>query len=327
VPLYETYAQILLGMNDLPTFVQRRGGSYRGEGEAMAQFGTAAARGVTSGVFSPVWGRFEGKHVNLNHSTAALSTSDADYWKFEGGIDAATLDNGYGRLIFGVTGHYSEAKSEVSSFFGNGRINVSGGGVGGTATWLGDDGLYVDSQARVSWYNGDLTSALTGPMTRGNDGFGYALSTEGGKRFAIGEGWSLTPQLQATYSNVDFDTFLDRFGAVVSLSQADSLLGRAGLSLDHRNSWRDGSGQMTRSDIYGIANVYYEFLDGSSVDVSGTRFANAGDRLWGGVGAGGSFSWNNDRYALFGEVSYKTSLDDLGDSYSYKGTAGLRLRW
>jgi outer membrane autotransporter protein len=84
---------------------------------------------------------------------------------------------------------------------------------------------------------------------------------------------------------------------------------------------------MTRSDIYGIANVYYEFLDGSSVDVSVTRLANAGDRLWGGIGAGGTFSWNSDRYALFGEVSYNTSLDDVGDSYSYKGTAGFRLRW
>jgi fibronectin-binding autotransporter adhesin len=185
----------------------------------------------------------------------------------------------------------------------------------------------VDNQARVSWYNGDLTSALTGPMTRGNDGFGYALSTEAGKRLGFAQGWSITPQLQATYSNVNFDSFLDRFGAQVSLGHADSLLGRAGLSLDHRRTWQDGSGQIMRSDVYGITNLYYEFLDGSSVDVAGTRFANAGDRLWGGIGAGGSFSWNNDRYALFGEASYNTSLDDVGDSDSYKGTAGFRLRW
>lgn len=45
-----------------------------------------------------------------------------------------------------------------------------------------------------------------------------------------------------------------------------------------------------RSHINGIANLYYEFLDSTSVDVSGTRFANSGDRLWGSIGTGGTFS-------------------------------------
>lgn len=52
------------------------------------------------------------------------------------------------------------------------------------------------------------------------------------------------------------------------------------------------------------------------------------------IGAGGAgacwapaLSWADDRYALFGEVSYNTSLDHVGESYSYKGVAGLRARW
>ena len=120
---------------------------------------------------------------------------------------------------------------------------------------------------------------------------------------------------------MDFDTFRDRFGAIVSLGRAESLLGRAGVSLDHQRAWRDASGQVLRSDVYGIANVHYEFLDGVNVDVSGTNFASSADRLWGSVGAGGTFSWANDRYAVFGELSYKASLDEPGDNYSYKGTA------
>jgi fibronectin-binding autotransporter adhesin len=62
--------------------------------------------------------------------------------------------------------------------------------------------------------------------------------------------------------------------------------------------WLDASGRATRAHFYGIANFYYEFLDGTTVDVSGTRFASIDDRLWGGLGVGGTHSWADDRYAL-----------------------------
>jgi outer membrane autotransporter protein len=327
VPLYESYGQVVLGLNELSSLQQRVGNRHRGGSDAMAQMGPVKAAASGPVAVGPVWGRFEGRRTNLNPSTTARSTSDTDYLKFEAGIDATALDNSFGKLVLGLTSHYNEADAAITSFFGNGTIRTRGGGIGGTATWYGNDGFYVDGQARASWYSSNLTSALVGAMTSGNDGFGYALGVESGKRLSVGNGWSLTPQAQLTYAAVDFDNFIDRFGALVSLDNADSLLGRAGLSLDHQRSWRDSSGQLLRSDVYGIANLHYEFLEGTRVDVSGTSFANSQDRLWGGMGGGGAFSWANDRYAVYGEASVNTSLDDFGDSYSYKGTAGFRLRW
>jgi fibronectin-binding autotransporter adhesin len=73
--------------------------------------------------------------------------------------------------------------------------------------------------------------------------------------------------------------------------------------------------------------VYYEFLDGVSVNVSGTNFTSANERLWGGIGLGGTHSFANDRYAFFGEVAVNTSLTDFGDSYSLNGNVGFRMRW
>jgi fibronectin-binding autotransporter adhesin len=148
-----------------------------------------------------------------------------------------------------------------------------------------------------------------------------------GKRVGLGGGWSLTPQAQLVYSSVAIDSFLDRFGARVSLDDGDSLLSRLGLSLDHRNAWRDANGRMTRSNVYGIGNLYYEFLDGTVANVSGTTFANANERLWGGLGAGGTLSFADDKYALYGEITVKTGLDHFGDSYMVSGTAGFRMRW
>ena len=84
---------------------------------------------------------------------------------------------------------------------------------------------------------------------------------------------------------------------------------------------------MACSNLYGIANLYYEFLDRSTVDVEGVQFANADDRTWGGIGAGGSYSWSDDKYSVFGEASINSSLSDFADSYSLDGLAGFRLSW
>lgn len=174
------------------------------------------------------------------------------------------------------------------------------------------------------FYRSDLSSVLAGSMIHGNEGFGYAAET--GKRIGLGNGWLLTPQAQLSYAKVGFDSFADRFGAQVALRDGDSLLGRAGLALNHQRTWNDGTG-IVRSDVYGIANLRYEFLNGTNVDVTGIGFANTQDRLWGSIGGGGTYSWANGRYAVFGEVSYNASLNNSSDNRNYKGTGGFRLTW
>ncbi|WP_080583248.1 autotransporter outer membrane beta-barrel domain-containing protein [Bradyrhizobium elkanii] len=259
----------------------------------------------------------------MRPSNTTGSTLNSDDFKAQAGLDGLALENNYGRLIVGLTLQYGLTTAYVNSFFGNGRIRAEGTGVGATATWYGDNGVYIDGQMQTMFFRGDLTSDLVGSMTHGNEGLGYAFSVEGGKRFTVGNGFSLTPQAQLAYSKVNFDGFTDRFGALVSLGNADSLLGRVGLSLNHRKSWSGGA----RSDLYAIGNLHYEFLDGTNVDVAGTGFASANDRLWGSIGGGGSYSWAGGRYTLFGEATYRASLQDAGDNHSYKGTAGLRVVW
>jgi outer membrane autotransporter protein len=326
VPLYENYGQVLLGMNELPTLQQRVGNRYWGGSEAMPRAGIPPVPGAASPTPTAFWGRIEGGHSDLQPSTTTGSTTKADQLKVQTGLDGLALENKRGRLIVGLTAQYGLTTANVASFFGNGRIRVEGTGVGSTLTWYGDNGFYVDGQAQSMFYRSDLSSTLPGSLTHGNEGFGYAFGAETGKRFGVGNGWSLTPQAQLSYSKVGFDSFADRFGAQVALRDADSLLGRAGLALNHQNIWTDRSG-IVRSDIYGIANLHYEFLSGTNVDVAGTGFANAQDRLWGSIGGGGTYSWANGRYTVFGELSYNASLNDSSNNRSYKGTGGFRATW
>src|SRR3546814_9952105 len=136
-------------------------------------------------------------------------------------------------------------------------------GLGATLTWYSPDGFYADAQARFSWFSSDLKSTILGRLAKNNDGEGQAFSMELGKRWAAGSKLSITPQVQLTWSDIGFDAFTDPHGALVSNDYCKNLEGRAGISLDHRNSWQDSSGKSRRSHVYGIANLNYEFLDGT----------------------------------------------------------------
>lgn len=86
-------------------------------------------------------------------------------------------------------------------------------------------------------------------------------------------------------------------------------------------------GQIRRSNVYAIANLYQELMGDISVKVAGINFGAGNDRTWGGIGAGGTYTWADDKYALYGEGSLNTSFKHFADSYSLKGTAGFRVRW
>jgi len=136
---------------------------------------------------------------------------------------------------------------------------------------------------------------------------------EAGQKVALGNEWSLTPQAQLAYSSIDFDGFTDPFGANVSLRQGDSLKGRLGVATNYDN---DTAGR----HVYGIANLTYEFLDGTSVAVSGTDLSFEQQRFGGELGLGGTYKWADGKYALHGEALASTSF---AGGYGFKGTIGF----
>jgi len=321
-PLYEAYPQALLALNGLPTLQQRAGNRYWNDA-------TPASASSTGTSFLPLWARIEGQHQTVNPSTSTTGTRwSADQTKLQMGLDGVLMESDAGRLFAGITAQYGRASNDVRSFFGNGNIGVSGYSIGGTATWAAQNDFYIDAQAQVTWYDSDLTSDAVGQrMVNGNKGFGQAFGIEAGQRLAVNDTWSITPQAQLVYSSVRFDGFNDRYGARVNLDKGESLTSRLGVSLDHNAVWNNGAGQIARSTFYGVANLYYEFMGDTRVDLAGVPLSERPDRLWGGIGVGGTVNWKDDRYAVYGELLVKTSLENPGDSHGYQGTVGVRARW
>ncbi|WP_287461111.1 autotransporter outer membrane beta-barrel domain-containing protein [Sphingomonas sp.] len=303
VPVYEAYGQTLLALTDIGTMQQRTGNRQWAATE--------------SGKPSGIWGRMQAGRSRPNATVStSLADVNVDSWKMEIGADHVLSERGDGAsLVLGVLGGYGEANASIASVYGGGSIKTKGYSAGATLTWFGPKGFYIDGRAQATWFDSRLRSAVLGTLADGNHGFGQTYSLEVGKRAPVGAKLSVTPQIQMVYQHVTFDRFSDPHGAAVSSHLGGSLKSRWGLSVERQDAGRY---------LYGIANLSYEWLDGTVADVAGTPIRRENHRLWGELGVGGSALIGN-RLTLFGEASANTAINDFGKSYSVKGNAGIRL--
>lgn len=323
-PIYEVYADVLQSFNQLDTLQQRLGNRSWSSGTTVATSATnadSAGRGM--------WGRILGRQVSIDPRRSTTGANyDVDIWQLQGGADGELYSGDAGDLVLGFSGRYGTVSADVSSTFGDGSIRSTGFGLDGSMTWYGTSGLYLDAQANATWYDSDLTSsAVASGRISGNDGFGYAFGLEAGQQIALGANWSVTPQAQLTYSRIDYDDFTDPFGGAVSLKDAHRLRGRLGMSADYENSWADRNGQTRRLHAYGVANLYYDLQSNSDVRVSGVKFVTEQEALWGGLGLGGTYSWGDDKYAIYGEATVDTSLNNFGHTHTLTGRMGLNVKF
>lgn len=323
-PLYEAYATVLQSFNKLDTLQQRVGNRAW-----MAGVIDTGALPEAAGANSGIWGRIVGRRTNLD---SRYSTTGADIdvgtWQLQAGADQQLYSGEAGQLVGGLSARYGTIAGDVSSMFGAGSISSSGYGLGGSLTWYGSGGFYLDGQANLTWYDSAIASSTAATrLVSGNDGFGYALGVEAGQQIALTDNWSITPQAQLTYSDVRYDRFADIYGAAVALKEGNDLNFRLGLSADYENSWIDEAGDSKRLHAYGIANLYYDVLPDGRTDLAGVELVNTQDNLWGGLGLGGTYNWGGDKYALHGEAGVNTSLVNFGASYSLAGTAGITVKF
>ncbi|MEN5278222.1 autotransporter outer membrane beta-barrel domain-containing protein, partial [Brucella sp. TWI432] len=106
-----------------------------------------------------------------------------------------------------------------------------------------------------------------------------------------------------------------------------SLTARLGLAANYANSWKGHDGRMVNTSLYGIANLYQELMGDARMNYAGTHMATDSDDTWGGIGAGGTYAWADNKYALYGEGSINTSLNHFSDSYALKGNVGFKVKW
>ncbi|WP_448146194.1 autotransporter family protein [Labrys miyagiensis] len=329
------YADILVNFADatLGTLQQRTGNRIWPNGTPQVAADLPSSQVMKYAATGPViygqgaWGRIGGQYTSIDPKSGTPYTLSLGF--LQAGYEGTAYETGAGDLTVGAyamvgTSHadIDVSRDPATGAARSGKITTTGYGLGGNLTWLGADGLYADAVGQLTFYESSLSNKAGGD----NQGWSGTASLEIGKRFELGSGWSVVPQAQLAYTHVDFDSFTDINSSRVTLGDGDSLRGRLGLRVENNASWKNGEGKTDRLQIYGIANLSYGFLKDTSVVVAGTSLEQQDKRLWGEIGAGGTYAWN-DNWSVYGEADYATALSGSGSNYSLRGTAGLRYRW
>ena len=260
--MYEALPSMLLAMNALPSWAERRSAARDGDGG---------------------WARVEASRGKWQAKEATTTSGELayDHRRSVGRAGVDFLAGESGRV--GMSVHGLRGKAEMA---GVGEVDLSGMGAGLSATWeVGE--FQVDAQAAATWYDADLKSYTHGRLLKKEaSGAGYALGVDVGRRMAVGE-LMVTPRAGFGWSRVDLLDFIDLetaggARAEVSVEEAGSVQGRLGVTVERELA---PSGR-----VFGSLDVEQEFSDETEVKVGGemlkTEARPTGVRL----GLGGEFA-------------------------------------
>ncbi len=276
---------------------------------------------------SGVWGRIVGLDGEFQRDDD-LGEIDETVFMAQGGVDFVVSQSDTGTVIASVAVHYVDTEVDVSTAdFGDvASISSEGWGLSGGATWYSENGAYVDGLLSATWFEGDIDSDALGTLASGNEGFAWSASIEGGMRYEFKPNYYWVPQGQLIYTSVDIDEFTDPFGATVDEADSDSLIGRIGVAFEYLNRTTNENGDINRMQGYGIVNLLYEFLGAPGASASGIDLDEDIDDFWGELGAGFTYGFNS-QWSVYGEGSYRTALENFGDSQAIQGSIGVRYNW
>ena len=255
-----------------------------------------------------VWGRQQSLRTSSGPSIFAGRGLRKTDERVHFGYDTPAIGFMGGDMVVRTSVSRGFSISDILSSSGRNRINMESDAAALSASWWSPGGFYVGGQTRYIRSSSNISTEGFA-VARDNEGVGVGASAKAGYRFAVplgGMDFSVAPQVQLLWSNVDFDDFTGLTGEVVSLEDGELVTGRLGLLWD--GEWQNvaGSGR-----IYGKINLH-NALDGeTTVSVSGVPLSRERSDLSTDGRLGVSYEWN-EGYAVRGEV-YALRREDAGE--------------
>ncbi len=321
VPLYSSYfAGLSLFNSSMIETLQDRTGNRFWQPKTPSRPGEAAQSGL-------IWTRMIGSasHYRLDSSTTD-NKINLTRWGLQGGGEFELSDTSAGQFHTSLWLNYRHQQTQVASAIGNGNLTTYAYGVGGAATWYGSNGLYVDGQAQLTFYNTNIYSReYAEELASGKKAQGYNVSLEAGKQFTAGLFSTITPQLQLAYSSFIPSDFNGLHASELAYSNFNSLIARAGGSF--RSTINRTASSAT--DLTIDANYYRELLDNQSTFNIGPTTLDAGIAAKNTVELGMGFTrrWAHGNQTAFGRMNVKINPLDPRDAYQISGNIGYRLGW
>ena len=305
---YEGFIQALSSFTSLTSMQQRNG-----------------ARQWAMGSTEPhgAWLSVKGQSANGTLNSTSNSEFNTRSYALQFGYDLETNLGENGTWSFGVSGLYNNSTTDLTAANGTGSVKSKGYGLGATATWIGDNNIYVDLQGQLARINSDIASEAAGTLTESHGSTAYALSAEIGTRYELTERSAIIPQFQLTLANLDGGAFTDDTGTDVTFASNQSYTGRIGAAYEFDIRKISAIG----AKGYVIGNLSQTRGASSNVNVGGDVLTADIDGTWAEVGAGGSFAFGESK-AIFAEAAYAKGVrGNSKDSDTLSFSAGLKIDW
>lgn len=294
IGLHAAAANVFYG--ELGTLRQRFGDVRMGKGE------------------NGIWGRSYGRGMK---ATGAGGDFDQSMWGLQAGAERE-INLGGVPIILGAFGGYSNSTVNLA---GQSQGELDSGYGGLYATWLGNDGLYVDGLFKVNHFSNEARVVMSdGSGASGDYGVtGVGGQIEIGKNYALGNDWFAEPFAQLTALRIgSYDYQLDN-GMRTNSDAYGSLQGRLGASFGFNKKLENEA----ILQPYVRVAIAQEFIDSNKLQINDIAFNNAFNGPRGEVGTGFVYQLN-DTVQLHADIDYSGGKDvkrnwggNFGVSYKF----------
>lgn len=294
-----------------------------------------------SDTFNGAWGRAishrgkrDGHPLGIHGGEPA---NDYRLWALQLGLDVYRAeDNLGGRDHAGFYGAFGQGRTDVEHNFVTGtkdagKDEFDAWSLGAYWTHFNDNGAYIDGVLQATYYDMDTRSGRPG-LKLDTDGWGGALSVEGGYPFHLGDaavadsGWLLEPQVQLIIQRLSIGSFNDG-AARVRFKNADATAGRLGLRAAY--AWQNAA--QRKSSVWVRPSVWRQFEGEPRTEFSSNigyiPFPVDMRETWGQLAVGASVEVS-DKGTVYGDVTYQETINSGdGDSHAWEAKLGFRLNW
>ena len=325
---YDTAAATWSLLN--PVFRSPADAVYEGYPLAIAQFSRLSGLSQRLGnrvwdnrIGSGLWAQFEATAAELQPSdSATAATHDTQDARLRFGMDLP-LPNEYGMTI-GANAWLARGKSDIATADGDaGKIETDGFAVAATATWENArraGTFYADTQFQYAFFSSDLTATADGDNTTiasNNDSTALTATAELGYRMPPVEQFSITPQAQVIWSDIDFDAFTHS-NTSIAPQDGTTMSARLGLAADREWGGGDGVGL-----IHGNASFIFPVDGQTSTTATGGNATTTAvvKNKEASLDLGLGMTWQWQAHSFIAELA--TTQGD--ETKEYRANFGLKL--
>lgn len=283
--------------------------------------------GDTDGLWVRTYARKDSAHGSFGNGF------EQDTYGIHLGADHVVKAGNDASWLFGGAFHYGQSDMDGTADAAGGSADVDQYTFKAYATYMKDNGAFVDLVLHAGYYDTELTGLANNKMAgfkADYSNWGYGISAEAGHRFEFGEtasAWYVEPTAQLTWFHAEGKDFTTSTGLAVSQGDADFITGRLGAAMGKTFALGTDSDPLASYFNVGLkGGMLYQFDGDQTITAHGTDGATVhcdamdlkGARAYYGLTA----DWKiDDAWRVYGQISRE---EGSGYTKDYDASIGVR---